>query len=215
MQLLVMPVSWTGQTSYPGYTDLHFTKTLIKLNHSFLKNNTDKQKKNTILHELGHPMGLDHQSSSSSIMYPSQTSIDYIPSGDKNRVDYLFNTIHANESSSSNEEGKHNDVITVEGTWQEASQNMEQLLEKSDLVALVKAKKEKGSYQPFKGEEDTFTDIEVDVLKIVKGDSKTKHVTLSQYGGERPDGTFEKWSDLPHLEKGKYYLLFNRNSWRQ
>jgi len=91
-------VSWTGSTTYSwNSTTMHMTSTTIKLNHALIGDDDRARQMNTALHELGHALGLDHQSSSSSIMYPYQTSIDYIPSADANRATYLYGTIHANE----------------------------------------------------------------------------------------------------------------------
>lgn len=89
-------VSWTGlTTSYRSGS--HITKSTIELNHEKIKNTTTAQQKNTILHELGHAIGLAHQDSKASLMYPYQTSIDYIPSEDVSRLNYLYNNIHAKE----------------------------------------------------------------------------------------------------------------------
>lgn len=102
---------------------------------------------------------------------------------------------------------KTDKIIQVHAQWDEASSDLSGLIDKSDLVVVAKPYGEKYSYQPFEGMEDTFTDVKLKVLKILKG-NPTSSIVLSQYGGTRPDGTIEQWDFHPLLDNDEYYLLF-------
>lgn len=72
----------TGTTSANGK---------IQLNAYYLDKCTYSQIVNTVTHELGHALGLDHGPSSTDIMYTSQTSVNSLSKNDKDSYDAAYN----------------------------------------------------------------------------------------------------------------------------
>lgn len=99
-------------------------------------------------------------------------------------------------------------VINVHASWGEEFMDVKSLSMDSDLIVLATLNKELDSYQPYKDLEDTFTDAEINIEEVIKGDKNKNIKIISQYGGIRPDGKKEIFEELPLLEKDKKYLLF-------
>lgn len=100
-------------------------------------------------------------------------------------------------------------VVHMHAIWGEAADNLDELVNKSDVVAVIQPFGERESYKPFVGENDTFTDVNSKIVKSLKGDFTTNDtIMISQYGGEREDGIIEEWDDQVKLENGKSYLVF-------
>ncbi|MCA1321615.1 hypothetical protein LC085_17045 [Bacillus tianshenii] len=97
-------------------------------------------------------------------------------------------------------------VIEVHASWMEGSETLADLVDKSDLVVIGTLDEELGAYQPFDGEDDTFTDAKIHINQVLKGDAKD--IIISQYGGVRPDGKVEVFHDVPILKKNKKQLFF-------
>lgn len=98
-------------------------------------------------------------------------------------------------------------TIISHASWGDEYGSVRDLIEESDLVVIGELDQTLGSYLPFENYDLVFTDASVDVVRVLKG-SEVNNVTLSQYGGERPDGIIEVYDNLPFIEKGKHYLMF-------
>ncbi|MDR2525118.1 MAG: matrixin family metalloprotease [Oscillospiraceae bacterium] len=74
--------SWLGETSPLGY---------INLNKALLDEVSSNCKQNTVLHELGHALGLDHNdNASTNIMYSYNTAVTALSSSDKSSYDASY-----------------------------------------------------------------------------------------------------------------------------
>lgn len=98
-------------------------------------------------------------------------------------------------------------IISVDASWGIEYPNIKELIQDSDVVVIARLNKELGSYQPFDGYSDTFTDAEIVIDKVLKGNNETS-LKISQYGGVRKDGRLEAFNDLPLLESNRSYLMF-------
>lgn len=74
-----------------GNTGVTYSNGKIELNKYYLENCTDDQITNTVTHELGHALGLDHGPLSSDIMYSSQTNVKTLSQNDKDSYDAAYN----------------------------------------------------------------------------------------------------------------------------
>jgi predicted Zn-dependent protease len=73
-----------------GITGVCSSAGTIKLNTYYLDNCTSHQKTNTVTHELGHGLRLGH-STSSDVMYATQTSRIALGANDKESYTYAYN----------------------------------------------------------------------------------------------------------------------------
>jgi hypothetical protein len=74
---------------WKGFTDAVATPLVIKLNSYYLDDDSSTLKQNTITHELGHALGLNH-SYTGNIMYAYQTMQTALGSQDINDYDYMW-----------------------------------------------------------------------------------------------------------------------------
>jgi hypothetical protein len=87
---ILVYVSNFGATGWTGYTyicstngscdnqtawDGTYSWAETDINTNYLSSNTQSQRQNTIMHEVGHALSLGHRTDSTSIMQPAQTSI--------------------------------------------------------------------------------------------------------------------------------------------
>ncbi len=87
---ILVNVSDYGDTGWTGYTyicatdgscdsqtawDQTYSWAETRINSTYLVNNTQDERQNTIMHEAGHAFSLGHRNDSTSIMQPAQTSI--------------------------------------------------------------------------------------------------------------------------------------------
>lgn len=114
--------------------------------------------------------------------------------------------VHGEEHEHSLDSNK----ILVDASWGDEEPNVEALIESADLVVVAELGEEIGSYQPFEGHEDAFTDVTLNIKEVLQGDfsEENEELILSQYGGVREDNTIEEFIDLPFLEEENTYLFF-------
>lgn len=74
-----------------GSTGITYASGKIELNKYYLKDDDSDHITNTVTHELGHALGLAHSTSSSDIMYESQTAVTKLSQNDKDSYDASYN----------------------------------------------------------------------------------------------------------------------------
>ncbi|GAA1383951.1 hypothetical protein GCM10009661_64520 [Catellatospora chokoriensis] len=80
---------WTGSTSRTfNAANTYYASASVKLNDYY--GGTEAQKWNTACHELGHVLGLDHNTGTESCLYSSRTSTKYPDADDYNLIERYY-----------------------------------------------------------------------------------------------------------------------------
>lgn len=78
--------------TYGGYVAYCYpSQKTINFNSYYMENLSTVQRQNVMTHELGHALGIDHNTDSNSIMYPYVSTVTSLSQDDINAYTWLYN----------------------------------------------------------------------------------------------------------------------------
>lgn len=212
-------VTWDGITYYSSDSyNTFFTKVRCYVNTYY----TTQDKYTTSIingittHELGHGLGLGHNNSTSSVMYPytfnsdgSLARIHNTPqSDDISAINKLYMLI-ANNNKSRIDSSKEQHII-LDPSWAIKYKDIKDMAKDSDLIVEGEITKELGTKYPFKGDYLNYhMEANLKVNKILKGvnSATIKNIVIGQLGGY-DDQTQVISNNVTPLKNGDRVILF-------
>lgn len=224
-------VGWDGITYYSIDSSGYFTAVNAYVNTYYTGQDryTDYIVNGISTHEMGHSIGLGHNSSTSSVMYPytfySDGSLartyNTPQSPDINTINSIYGPIIAGSSTSSSlgeanmvikEKGnpKYDKFIVADPTWAIKYVTTNDMAKAADLVVEGQVIKEHGTKFATKGDYKNYhLDSDLKIDKVLKGDSAitNNQITVSQLGGQDDEVQILS-KDVTPLKKNNKVILF-------
>ncbi|NBI28135.1 matrixin family metalloprotease [Chengkuizengella marina] len=199
-------VDWDGIT----HTTYRDSDGVVISNECFLNTAyTSSYDDNTIngisTHEFGHAIGLAHNDSTPSVMYPNTPGRNYLTPQDDDII--AVDSLYPDSNLSITEK----QLVSSHSSWANDYSNAQSLLNDADLIVEGEVIREIGTVKKGKHLHDYYTVAKIKIDSIFKGDQclKNKEIHVHQMGGE-DECKVVKNDETTHLIEGDKVFIFLR-----